>query len=497
MEPCTQSFLKCFQKELSSCKAHSILIDMSIPMNSIKQIKGKQLVITGSSKSQAVGRGYNVITSQYIVPWEIKCDNPIIDTAILDSLIKKQNSSSGTEDFIEGSSATEFVKNLNVKIKAGADLGLFSAEAKVGFDFASKSTAKMVFVQCRALVHSRREYFEGDTYKQYLSTQFKTDLNSNMAPSDLFKKYGTHLIKQMFFGGRLCFNYLYTMSSNETSQKITTDIKASYMGCTGSSSTSSSTSWKATVSKCEISTIHVGGGDYDMSNLDQFKKNYPTWKASIANNPMPCDIADVANLVPIWSFCTNSTRAKTIESEYTRLLNEEGKGLVPKTNVVIDCCFVRSTLAQGGQVAKRDCPAGYDLVDVDLNSGAGGKFIYLCYKKSTTGTPITDMFLDYYSKAQSVCTKNVTHNGFCANYTMLATDLNEGAGGKYIYLWITKDQKKSPIKEINAFMDNKESTALAAATSNNWEVVRWFNSSGGADVNKGAGGKFIFISVKR
>jgi len=462
------------------------------------QIKSKQVPLpTGSSKSQAVGRGYNVITSQYIVPWEIKCDNPIIDTTKLDSLIKKQNSSSGTEDFIEGTSATEFVKNLNIKIKASASLGAFSAEAKTSFDFASKSTEKMVFIQGRALVHSRREYFEGDTYKQYLTTQFTTDLNSNMSPNDLFKKYGTHLIKQMFFGGRLCFNYLYTLSSNEDSKKITADIKASYLGFTGSASTSASTSWATTVSKCEISTLYVGGGDYDMSNLDQFKKNYPAWKTSVANNPMPCDIADINNLVPIWSFCTNTTRATAIENEYIKLLNEAGKGLVPKTNAVTDCCFVNATLVQGGQAAKRNCPAGYDLVDVDLNSGAGGKFIYLCYKKTTTGTPITDMFLDYYSKAQAVCTKKMTHNGFCADYTMIANDLNEGAGGKYIYLWITRDQNKSPIKEITAFMDSKESKALEAASSNNWNVVRWYNSSSGADVNKGAGGKYIYISIKR
>ncbi|MCL2257788.1 MAG: MACPF domain-containing protein [Candidatus Bathyarchaeota archaeon] len=471
---------------------------MSKSTNNIKLIKGKALTIpTGSSKSQAIGRGYNVITSQYIVPWEIKCDNPIIDTTKLDSLIKKTDASGGTEDFIEGSSATEFVKNLNVKLGASVNLGLFSAEAKIGFDFASKSTEKMVFVQCRTTLYSRREYFEGDTYKQYLTAQFKADLNSSMLPQDLFTKYGTHLIKQIYFGGRLCFNYLYTMSSNENSTKITTDIKASYLGCTGSSSTSTSETWKETVSKCEISTLHVGGGDYDMSNLDQFKKNYATWKASVTNNPMPCDIVNIGNLVPIWTFCTNATRAKTIEDKYVTMLNEEGKGLIPKTNSIIECCFVTSTKSEGGQVAKRKCPSGYDLVDIDLNAGAGGNYIYLCYKKATTGTPITDMFIDYYSNAQTACTKTMTHNGTCANYTMLPIDLNAGAGGKFIYLWITKDQKKLPIKEINAFMDSKESTALTAATTNNWNVVQWFNSSGGADLNKGAGGKFIYISVKR
>lgn len=68
-------------------------------------------------------------------------------------------------------------------------------------------------------------------------------------------------------------------------------------------------------------------------------------------------------------------------------------------------------------------PPGYVKVNADLNAGAGGDFIYVCYKKGVAA-PITGL-----------C---VTLDGGTpppdAEYTKIDVDLNRNAGGQHIYL---------------------------------------------------------------
>jgi hypothetical protein len=82
-------------------------------------------------------------------------------------------------------------------------------------------------------------------------------------------------------------------------------------------------------------------------------------------------------------------------------------------------------------------PAGFTkLAKIDLNKGAEGKYMYLCYKKSTDPKDaIVDIcFIKGNDKTPT-------------GYTKIEADLNMGAGGKYIYLCYTKDDSLKP----NAF----------------------------------------------
>jgi hypothetical protein len=73
---------------------------------------------------------------------------------------------------------------------------------------------------------------------------------------------------------------------------------------------------------------------------------------------------------------------------------------------------------------------GYTLIDKDLNTGAGGDFIYLGYKKGEDGKkPIKDLCITYNND------RKPEKNGF----TRINVDLNAGAGGKFIYLWYSRN----------------------------------------------------------
>ena len=90
-------------------------------------------------------------------------------------------------------------------------------------------------------------------------------------------------------------------------------------------------------------------------------------------------------------------------------------------------------------------PSGYTKIEKDLNKGAFGEYVYLCYSTdSSEGSPITDIFL------ASVSNKDYGKNFKPPrNYEVIQKDLNKGAGGRYIYLCYTRESSARPIVEVS------------------------------------------------
>ena len=133
--------------------------------------------------------------------------------------------------------------------------------------------------------------------------------------------------------------------------------------------------------------------------------------------------------------------------------------------------------------------SGYEKINVDLNKDAGGSYIYLWY--STTTNPneaITDLRISSAKKD-----KNAKNSGY-TGYTRIDKDLNKGAGGHYIYLWYRKGGSSSgAIRELRV-------DALSYSQSS---IGGWYTASATSkydyisDLNKAAGGKFIYLRFKK
>lgn len=117
-------------------------------------------------------------------------------------------------------------------------------------------------------------------------------------------------------------------------------------------------------------------------------------------------------------------------------------------------------------------PAGYVKINADLNAGAGGDYIYVCYKKGI-GAPITGLCVTLGSGGGTPAPD--------AKYTIIPVDLNDGAGGDYIWLWTTKDPDCAAVKDI-IVQFGKNSRPPAGYT--------WI----GVDLNRNAGGQYIWLS---
>lgn len=117
-------------------------------------------------------------------------------------------------------------------------------------------------------------------------------------------------------------------------------------------------------------------------------------------------------------------------------------------------------------------PDGYTKIDVDLNESAGGRYLYLCYSTSREhGAPITAV--------NAIVNNESTPPG----YEKIPVDVNKGAGGDYIYIVFTKDYHFNPITKISV---------VRSSSPDVWPPnSSWYRVS--VDLNKKAGGKYIYM----
>lgn len=135
-------------------------------------------------------------------------------------------------------------------------------------------------------------------------------------------------------------------------------------------------------------------------------------------------------------------------------------------------------------------PEGYRRVHQDLNQGAGGEYIYLCYTEGAgLGAKITDI---------TVIAGDSPDVPVPAGYTKLDTDLNKGAGGKYVYLCFYRGEGPGYL-DLPQFIVSDQAmpaiTAIALPAADKPMTGQYAMIP--QDLNEGAGGKYIYLCTRR
>ncbi|ELS05137.1 hypothetical protein Xen7305DRAFT_00048770 [Xenococcus sp. PCC 7305] len=125
-----------------------------------------------------------------------------------------------------------------------------------------------------------------------------------------------------------------------------------------------------------------------------------------------------------------------------------------------------------GNSSTIEAPVGFLKVPVDLNEEAGGKYIYLCYKRENDSTYISQLMLG---------DENLTPP---SGYEKIDVDLNAGAGGDYIYLFYKKSSSEIPVYDIVI-----QSTGGSSQEIPQYDGITYRKLN--IDINEGAGGDHI------
>jgi hypothetical protein len=204
---------------------------------------------------------------------------------------------------------------------------------------------------------------------------------------------------------------------------------------------------------------------------------YASWLKSIDKDPVLSGFT-VNSLIPIWKLAEDGKRQRELELATRKFVPDH-----ITRPALVDLEVITSD--RYGE----NPPYGFSKIDYDLNRNAKGKYIFVCHKRekiSVAGRPedpepITDIY---------IATGDNSSPPIPDGYLKIDKDLNEGAGGKYIYLCYTRNPGKAekglPIRSVCVVGGNTYATPAP------YGFVKIET-----DLNQGAGGDFIFLCYSR
>lgn len=179
--------------------------------------------------------------------------------------------------------------------------------------------------------------------------------------------------------------------------------------------------------------------------------------------------------------------------------------LMPRLALAED--FITDVLLIGGNKAETENlkntyqSQGWTLINQDLNEGASGDYIFLLYKKASvfeaesfitkfyikSGSGAPDSFTDDYGVAYTL----TPYNGG-SHFKAVKGDLNSNTGENTasIHLYYTRTYVNTFSAINNIYFVNTKSGASGAVGENG-------DNSTGYDLNKGAGGKYIYMHIDK
>lgn len=452
------------------------------------------------------GYGYDVANSANFNSGEIKT-TPILDIGKLEAagLLKTQPLSDFDQNISVGSDISEYSKSLSASVGVSGGVGAFKASVKASFGSFSKVSAETSFITNDAVSRKRQYWIDKgsriDNLIPYLTAEFKHDVNDpSVSPEQLFNTYGTNLLYNVGFGGTLSMNYRYANTAQESSDSMSVEAQAAYGTISGSASVEQQEKAKKLSSNSTISIKSSGGtNSINVTSIDAAKASFATWQGSI-NPEDPKSLAFVGApsagaaldtwTWPIWDFASDPARRKAIEDRFDADLRANAayfKTLQEPVSYVKDIYVAADNNSTAAEARlRKEVGSGSFVMYAapwDLNRGARGAFIYLGYTTTTDpAQAVTDVVITDGKDANHYAKAGV-------NYQSTNVDLNQGAGGAYLWLLYTHDpraaaQRGKVVRALGVQIDGDKTSNINVGPG--WTIDS-------TDLNRGAGGAYIYL----
>jgi hypothetical protein len=196
----------------------------------------------------------------------------------------------------------------------------------------------------------------------------------------------------------------------------------------------------------------VIGGKSEYGQNIQNDGDYQDWINSIDENPVFSNV-NSNGVMPIWELIDDEDKAALLEANFTEWAAEKSLDISPTSTCVID---LYATSGDKGNTYDRN-GYKYHKVDQDLNEGAGGDYIYLyvCYGNSdgTSGrAPISHIAVAYDADQADA------FDDIPSNWTRVDHDLNKNVGSHsdYVYLCYYRDEnyEYTPVTNVYVLDDS-------------------------------------------
>ena len=145
---------------------------------------------------------------------------------------------------------------------------------------------------------------------------------------------------------------------------------------------------------------------------------------------------------------------------------------------------------------------GWTVLSQDLNQDAGGQWILLAYKTSDSANPETGYITDIQASTNNKSSFVKAGKTWCqVPHDGGNGDLNQGAEGEFIYIYYTRERANLNnhygTKRVLSKLTTSDNTNSSDGNgTDNYGPMYWIETfSGPCDLNKGAGGKFIYLRL--
>ncbi|WP_019961352.1 MAC/perforin domain-containing protein [Woodsholea maritima] len=446
---------------------------------------------------EVIGAGYNPfgvyastdsVTVQ-LFDWQSAPSEPVIFNPdyIAPKAVSVQQNDEARYTNVSGKTINTFQKNFSLKVTVAGSYNLFSGSVSNEFSSSETRNAENEFsrIQQSIRVWSLRLAYT-DSLREYLKADVRDYIDSIQSDAQieiLFDRYGSHFLTGVVMGGAAIMASSTNKVQVDHTYENETIAKASYEALTGQISAETAAKYRQSMSSfsqnSDIHKIVVGGdGVAGAKVYSGDKADFDAWADTVGTSPDFVDFVSSVPMLGIWELCKDDAQAKKMEDYYNNTWAPRKSKEAQIYADYIDAVEVIQSNSSGVRP-----PSGYTKIDYDLNKGAGGDYIYLCYHKARYSA---------YSENKDCVSDLIIIKGNGARapsgYTKIDVDLNEDAGGKYLYLCYKKQS-----------YDNVEAIkGLAVVGGDNSHTPAPYGYRRiDTDVNEGAGGEYIYICYSK
>lgn len=410
--------------------------------------------------------------------------------------VLKQNGHTTVQSF-EQSSVGDTLLKFYTEVAGGIDWRIFGGELKAAFQTALERhwEYRTAMLRCETKLLRITLTNLADA-AALLTPEARSDLeavNSGAShPDEFFDSWGTHFISGIEVGGLYMMYMRFQKTACSSSSEIDAMVDATAFGINASDETKIQTAIQAIDSHGDLAIGVYGGmempADATILGLNQ-------WTAAVRAAPAAMSFwgDQMQGLTPIYALVPNGPQRNALKLAFTRYCATRQivlPGMGSAISSLRVCANKKENRARNA--ARAD---GYVLEPHDLNQGAGGDFVFIGkqvqdFAAASRASPVLDL----------VAVTGSSSVGAPAGYVRHPVDLNKGAGGDYIYLCSTTDASIEPLAlpvrdiTVESFDSAKSRTFF---TDRQLDPVCTPGSGDPLDCNKGAGGKYVYIVMRK
>ncbi len=324
--------------------------------------------------------------------------------------------------------------------------------------------------------------YDAGLLRAMLTEEARADL-AGMPAQELFDKYGAHLLVSAAIGGRA--DYFAAIEKNEETAQIDpfAAAEASFRESLGTLNLEEDPQYAEMIRimrRHSFIGLKVQGGGPGYGSGILSKENYAAWAGSVEEAPAISSLSGLS-LMPLWELCGSSARRMELEEAFKQYASRFNlPEMVPGAGKCITDILAKAGSHSDPYFYQEP---GYKVIPENLNEGAGGQYVYLMYREGLdTEAGITEL---------------ATVSGFNPNappvWFRIQTNLNDGTGGgdPEVYLCYQRAATDTPIRQIRIIRGE------GAHPPTGFELVKNFYYGNVQDLNQGAGGTPTYLAFSR